>query len=65
MGPVPIFGYKGTTKNAHTQVKRTLFTKKIDFIYLIAIELAFSTKMRHWGAFCVSYGVLLVVILSK
>ena len=27
-------GHKGTTKNAHTQVKRAIFSKKIDFIYL-------------------------------
>ena len=32
--PVRQIRCKVTTKNAHTQVKRAIFSKKIDFIYL-------------------------------
>ena len=32
--PFRQIGCKGTTKNAHTQVKRAIFSKKIDSIYL-------------------------------
>ena len=32
--PIHQFRCKVTTKNAHTQVKRAIFSKKIDFIYL-------------------------------
>ena len=32
--PIYQFRCKVTTKNAHTQVKQAIFSKKIDFIYL-------------------------------
>ena len=41
--------YKGTTKNAHTQVKRAIFAKKmIDFIYLIDL-LPFIGSLLVYG----------------
>ena len=33
--PAQVHGCKGTTKNAHTQVKRAIIHKKDRFIYLI------------------------------
>ena len=41
--PIRQFRCKVTTKNAHTQVKRAIFLKKIDFIYLHTI---FNTSLK-------------------
>ena len=40
--------YKGTTKNAHTQVKRAIFAKNDRFIYLIDL-LPFIGSLLVYG----------------
>ena len=45
------FGYKGTTKNAHTQVKREINRKKDRFIYLMRYSILAQARLeaRCWN----------------